>query len=283
MDPNRRRFDEAREAIDGADALIVTAGAGMGVDSGLPDFRGDEGFWRAYPPMKHLGLSFVDMANPRLFATDPRFAWGFYGHRLGLYRRTAPHAGFSILRAWAEGKRAGAFVFTSNVDGAFQRAGFDPERVVECHGAIDFLQCVKPCSNDIFGADGFEPDIDESTFRARGELPTCPRCGALARPNILMFGDGTWLPQRTDEQERRFSAFCRDLERTRAKVVVVECGAGTAIPTVRSTSEAVARELSGTLVRINLREPMVRDARVRALTFALGARAALEEIASPGT
>jgi len=57
-------FRRAARAIRDADALLITAGAGMGVDSGLPDFRGSEGFWRAYPPMAKLGISFVEMANP---------------------------------------------------------------------------------------------------------------------------------------------------------------------------------------------------------------------------
>ena len=85
-------LDRAAQAVATADALLITAGAGMGVDSGLPDFRGDEGFWRAYPPFKRLGLSFVDLANPRWFEDDPELAWGFYGHRLNLYRATTPHA-----------------------------------------------------------------------------------------------------------------------------------------------------------------------------------------------
>src|SRR5262249_50285934 len=75
---------QAAREIASADALIIGAGAGMGVDSGLPDFRGDQGFWRAYPVYEKLGLSFSSMANPRWFRTDPEMAWGFYGHRLGL-------------------------------------------------------------------------------------------------------------------------------------------------------------------------------------------------------
>ena len=63
----------------------------MGVDSGLPDFRGDQSSWRAYPPYKKLGLNFIEMANPEWFSRDPRLGWGFYGHRLNLYRTTSPH------------------------------------------------------------------------------------------------------------------------------------------------------------------------------------------------
>ncbi len=59
-----------------ARALVVATGAGMGVDSGLPDFRGDQGFWNAYPVYERLGLSFVDAANPDPFDEDPAFGWG---------------------------------------------------------------------------------------------------------------------------------------------------------------------------------------------------------------
>jgi hypothetical protein len=73
----------------------------MGVDSGLPEFRGQGGFWPAYPALQQRGLSFEDMANPTRFAEHPELAWGFYDHRLKLYRATVPHEGFAILRRWA--------------------------------------------------------------------------------------------------------------------------------------------------------------------------------------
>src|SRR5438874_12431375 len=104
----------AADAIRGAQALLIGAGAGMGVDSGLPDFRGNVGFWHAYPPYQKLGLDFVALANPRWFKSDPTLAWGFYGHRLNLYRATTPHEGFGILRKWAARKKHGPFVYTSN-------------------------------------------------------------------------------------------------------------------------------------------------------------------------
>src|SRR5215471_2520903 len=102
----------AAEVIQGADALVVTAGAGMGVDSGLPDFRGVDGFWRAYPALQKLGFRFEQLANPSWFERDPQLAWGFYGHRLNLYRRTLPHQGFPILQRWVSSKPLGGFVFT---------------------------------------------------------------------------------------------------------------------------------------------------------------------------
>jgi len=256
-----------------AGGLMVCAGAGMGVDSGLPDFRGDHGFWKAYPPYAKLGLSFVEMANPAWFRRDPAFAWGFYGHRLELYRRTLPHPGFAMLARWAESTRHGAFVFTSNVDGQFQRAGFDSTRILEAHGAIDFLQCTRGCSG-IFPADEFHIEVDESTMRAREPFPSCVKCGALARPNILMFGDGEWDAARADAQQENLERWLHAL--ADAPLLIVECGAGSAVPTVRHFSERLARRKDTLLVRLNPREPEVPQGHIGLALGALEGLRALE-------
>ncbi len=263
------------EVLVEADALIIGAGAGMGVDSGLPDFRGNEGFWRAYPPIAKLGISFADMANPRWFERDPTLAWGFYGHRLHLYRDTSPHRGFAILRHAAEQMEHGAFVFTSNVDGQFQAAGFDPDRIVECHGSLHHLQCTGPCSDRIWPAAGIDVPVDLAVLRASEPLPRCERCGSLARPNVLMFGDGRWVGDRTSDQERRLAEWYAALGA--ARLVVVELGAGSAVPTVRWTCQSlVGRRTGATLVRINPREP---EGPPGTISLACGALAALEPVA----
>ncbi|HOV87431.1 MAG TPA: Sir2 family NAD-dependent protein deacetylase [Syntrophobacteraceae bacterium] len=244
----------AAEALREAEAVLVTAGAGMGVDSGLPDFRGNHGFWKAYPAIARLGKSFVEMANPEWFHRDPRLAWAFYGHRLNLYRRTVPHEGFRLLLEVARKKPRGYFVFTSNVDGHFQKAGYDESRIEECHGSIHHLQCCEPCSDDIWDGTGLEIDVDEDAFEAHEPLPRCRRCGSMARPNILMFGDWSWVSGRTEDQGRRLSEWVRSVERSRCRAAVVELGAGTAVATVRRLSEQLAHRLGSPLIRINPRD-----------------------------
>ena len=245
----------AAELLAQADALVIAAGAGMGVDSGLPDFRGNQGFWQAYPALGRARLDFTRVASPHTFATSPSLAWGFYGHRLALYRRTVPHEGFATLQRLGQGLAMGSFVFTSNVDGQFQCAGWADGRVAECHGSIHWLQCTRPCSGAIWPATALMPDIDEDACHWRGSLPTCPHCGALARPNILMFGDGDWLPARTAAQEDRLAAW---LASTRHPLVL-ELGAGTHVPSVRHFSQQVLHQHGGRLVRINPREPEVHS------------------------
>jgi NAD-dependent SIR2 family protein deacetylase len=248
-------LDRAADLVWAADALLITAGAGMGVDSGLPDFRGDQGFWKAYPPFEKLGLRFTDMARPEWFERDPQLAWGFYGHRLNLYRATPPHAGFGILRKWIEARDLAAFVYTSNVDGAFQRAGFPANGVCEVHGTIHYFQCTDPCRNDLWPAPEGRIDLDETTMRAQGDLPKCPACGSLARPNILLFNDGTWVLDRSHAQEQNLQAWLSEV--FGARLVVLEFGAGLAVPTVRMLSEQVGRSRNATLIRVNPREPQV--------------------------
>jgi NAD-dependent SIR2 family protein deacetylase len=252
-----KNIREAAAILKAADALLITAGAGMGVDSGLPDFRGTQGFWREYPVIAKLGLSFEDIANPAWFKDDAALAWAFYGHRLNLYRSTTPHAGFSALLEIGRPKPHGYFVFTSNVDGQFQKAGFLPERIVECHGSIHHFQCSVVCTEEIWDANGQTVNVDTHNFRALQPLPRCRNCQALARPNILMFGDGWWLGHRANEQDERFSEWLDQLTARSASIAVIELGAGSAIPTVRRLSEHVAEHLNGRLIRINPREHSV--------------------------
>ena len=264
----------AAEAILAADALLIGAGAGMGVDSGLPDFRGHEGFWRAYPPFAKLGLRFSEVANPRWFRDDPPLAWGFYGHRLHLYRRTHPHRGFDILRRWSSLAPLGGFVLTSNVDGQFSKAGFAPDRVIEAHGSIHWLQCTRRCGIGLFPADPFEVAVDEETMRAADPLPSCPNCGSLARPNILMFGDWDWDDARSDEQHARFDLWLTTVRPGR--LVAIEIGAGEAIPTVRLSCEGLVDRLGGTLIRINPRDCAVPPGQIALPLGALDALLAIE-------
>jgi NAD-dependent SIR2 family protein deacetylase len=257
----------AAKAIRTADALLIGAGAGMGVDSGLPDFRGSEGFWKAYPPFH--GREFSELSTPHWFATDPELAWGFFGHRLNLYRAAAPHRGFELLRRWGERCAFGAFVFTSNVDGQFQKAGFAATDLFEIHGSIHHLQCTRRCGHNIWSADEVAIDVDEATIRARSNFPLCPQCGAIARPNILMFGDWEWDEVRSDQQYTHYKQWLD--QATGRRVVAIELGAGLAIPPVRRECE----RQGSILIRINPREP---ETPARGISIPLGALAALEGI-----
>ncbi len=267
-------YKQAAKLINQADALLITAGAGMGVDSGLPDFRGKQGFWKAYPAYAEKGLGFTDMANPSWFYSDPEFAWGFYGHRLNLYKQTKPHIGFDILLKWGNRLSDKYFVFTSNVDGQFQKAGFSNNRIIEIHGSIHYMQCSANCSQKVFNSSKYKIEVDHYTMKAISPLPLCPKCNALARPNILMFGDWEWDSSRQTIQSNNYMDWLSGLHEK--KVVIIECGAGTAIPSVRSQSEQIAGRLGNCIIiRVNIRDPYIYKPN---LSFAEGAKETIVKI-----
>jgi NAD-dependent SIR2 family protein deacetylase len=229
------------------------------------------------PAYRKLDMTLSEIADPELFTRDPHLVWGFYGHRRNLYRATAPHRGFTLLRRFGQGMPGGVFVYTSNIDGHFQKAGFDDERIVECHGSLDFNQCLRACGVGIFPAGPETIEIDETSMRAVDPLPSCPKCGRLARPNMVMIGDWSWEGERTARQSQRIAAWLKSLQA--ARMVVIECGAGRAIPAVRLFCErnvgAQSLHRSATLIRINPLDPEVPPGQ---LGLAGGALAVLEAI-----
>ena len=110
-------------------------------------------------------------------------------------------------------------------------------------------------------------------FRAVQPLPICPFCGAVARPNILMFGDGAWLSARESEQKRHLEAWLNGLGESR--VVVLEIGAGRAVPTIRNYSRALVNRYHAVLVRINPRDFEVPSGQI---ALPLGANEAIAAI-----
>ena len=166
-----------------------------------------------------------------------------------------PHEGFSILRKWAEMKGNDFFIFTSNVDGHFQASGFPEDRIEECHGSVHFLQCTSTDCSEIWDGSDINIEVDMETMRALGSLPACIHCGSVARPNILMFGDWNWLSHRTHAQHNRMLEWRKGL--SGKKMVILEMGAGTAVPTVRYMSDKFLDMFDSKLIRINKREPDV--------------------------
>jgi len=258
----------AAEALATCDAWIITAGAGMGVDSGLPDFRGSTGLWKD----RKVALSYEDMSDDKWFREDPAFAWGVNYTQIAMYRRTEPHAGFAVLLRWAAELAKPYYVFTSNIDSQFEKAGFPEDKVATCHGDIHHVQCTertcrgldKNKEDEVWNADcipdGLDSEIDPGSLRFKDLASLepsyfhCPRCGRLARPNVWFCHDRNYVSRQSGiRRHDSFNKFVQDIHERGRCLVVVECGGGMAIPTVRIESEdAVERAGSGSLlVRIN--------------------------------
>ncbi|MFT5661397.1 MAG: NAD-dependent SIR2 family protein deacetylase [Sulfurimonas sp.] len=224
--------------------VIITAGAGMALDSGLPDFRSSNGLWNKE--------EFTELSQPSSFSTYPEKVWGMYGYRLNMHKETVPHDGFKLLLDYVKDKDY--FIFTSNVDGQFQKAGFDSEKITESHGNIHYLQCTG-CSREIFNE--YPLEIDVNVEMQASSYPLCEECGSVLRPNILMFNDYDFNRNRVHEQQGRMFQF---IDKIRVKkIVIIEIGAGTDIPSIRSFSETMSQLPNSILYRINPSESEIPD------------------------
>ncbi len=112
-------------------------------------------------------------------------------------------------------------------------------------------------------------EVDEATIRTDSDLPVCKTCGGIARPNILMFYDRGWVEDRSEQQERRYRAWLQKVKA--ARLVIIEIGAGLAVPSVRYESECS----EGTLIRINPRES---DTPPGGISLPVGGLIALQQI-----
>jgi NAD-dependent deacetylase len=160
--------EEAARLILSSRYVVAFTGAGVSADSGIPTFRGPDGLWRRYRP--------EELASPEGFRRNPRLVWEWYAWRMRIIASAKPNAAHLALAAM---ERAGLLraVITQNVDGLHQRAG--SRRVIELHGNIWRARCTV-CGHRWLLR---EPPRSD-------ELPLhCPRCGGLARPDVVWFGE----------------------------------------------------------------------------------------------
>jgi NAD-dependent SIR2 family protein deacetylase len=221
-----------------ADGILILAGAGMSVDSGLPDFRGSNGMWTKAKE------DFISLATARGFDDDPLASWNFYISRMLAYGHTKPHAGYTRLLDAVNQHGKDYFVVTSNVDGHFHMAGYDPARIYEIHGDLRHAQCKQPCTRQLQPMPRFT-----ATLSSIDEIPRCARCQQSLRPNVLMFSDPSMVWTNIDLGEDRFRRWMEP----RMSVLGIEIGAGTVIPSIRY----IAEERTSTLIRINPYESKV--------------------------
>lgn len=225
---NTQQLEKIADAIRSADGVIILAGAGMGVDSGIPDFRGSSGLWTAEKE------NFIKYASANAWVDHPLDTWNFYITRLINYSRNEPHSGYYDLQRI----HPHTFVITSNVDGHFARSGWDRDRIYEIHGNLEWIQCSKHCCTDLQPMPHFEAPLT-----SLDDAPHCPHCGAVSRPAVLMFNDGYYVATLNMKQELRYVSW----EADRTNLVGIEIGAGTAVPSIRMMGESYTKML----VRIN--------------------------------
>jgi NAD-dependent protein deacetylase/lipoamidase len=151
--------------------VLVVTGAGVSKESGIPTFRGRDGYWRNLDPAK--------LATPEAFARDPELVWQWYRERRERIRGAQPNAAHHAIAKLA-GHADEFLLVTQNVDDLHARAGLPNETMVQIHGDIFATRCS--------GCDFSRCDHDYE-HEHESVLPRCPKCNALMRPGVVWFGE----------------------------------------------------------------------------------------------
>jgi NAD-dependent protein deacetylase/lipoamidase len=219
------------EAAASRGRIVLLTGAGISAASGIPTFRGTEGYWavgsRNYRP--------EELATLATFRREPAAVWGWYLHRRGVCRAARPNAAHDAVVA-IERRFGERFVLiTQNVDGLHLAAGSGVERTLQVHGNLHFMRCAGDC-------DGAPVPVPESFgARPRGEPLDaaeragleCARCGGWMRPHVL------WFDENYDEARYRFESALA-AAREAALLLVVGTSGATTLPALVAKIAAAA-------------------------------------------
>jgi NAD-dependent deacetylase len=153
--------------------ILVITGAGVSAESGIPTFRGKDGYWRNLDPAK--------LATPEAFAKNPNLVWEWYRERRQRIRNAQPNTAHQAIAKLAQHARQFLLV-TQNMDDLHAKAEWEGntlvrQNIVQIHGDIFITRC----SHCDFSRNERDRDV--------GGLPKCPQCGALMRPGVVWFGE----------------------------------------------------------------------------------------------
>jgi NAD-dependent deacetylase len=172
VDELEDRYDRAAALLRQAKRVAVLTGAGVSAESGVPTFRGGGGLWEGHPV--------EEVATPEGFRADPPMVWRFYNMRRAALTQVAPNPGHRALVALEERLGDQFTLITQNVDGLHVAAG--SRRVLEVHGRLSRVRCTS-CDY-----------IKDRPGEALADLPECPECRGLLRPDVVWFNE--MLPHR---------------------------------------------------------------------------------------
>lgn len=235
-------LDACRAALARPGMILALTGAGVSAESGIPTFRGKEGYWtvgsREYHPQ--------ELARYSAFEDMPWEVWAWYLYRRAVCRRAEPNPGHHALVRLDAALADRFALVTQNVDGLHRRAGSPDARTFPIHGDISLMRCAADCVVDRWPIPDAVPDLDrgEPVAPATQALLVCPRCGGLARPHVL------WFDESYDEP-RYFFDTVRQLARRSALVVVVGTSGQTTLPWL---AVGLAERAGATVVDVNVED-----------------------------
>ncbi len=236
----------------GSDGYItVLTGAGISADSGIPTFRGKDGYWTIgssnYMP--------TEMATAEMLHKNPEELWKWYLYRFGICAKAAPNSGHNAIAEMEEFLVDRFRLITQNIDGLHLRAGNSLKRTFQIHGNLNSMRCLKECTSEIYPLPIEKLIRNKRTDLSQSELKilTCPSCGSITRPHVLFFDEYY------NEQHYRFESSLRVADTT-ALLIVVGTTGSTNLP-----NQVVNTVLNrgGSIININIEANIFSKAALR--------------------
>lgn len=197
--------------------ITVLTGAGISAESGIPTFRGHEGYWtvgsREYHPQ--------EMATLQMFRIFPYEVWQWYLYRRSICAKAEPNAAHLSLAELERVFQKRFCLITQNVDGLHLRAGNTSERTYQIHGNLNFMRCSRECTDEIVPLPADIPPHEKGSEISEDDknLLRCPHCGAICRPHVL------WFDECYDEHYYHFDGSIRKARETDLLLVIGTSGA----------------------------------------------------------
>ena len=207
-------FESISDQIKNYKKIVFVTGAGISQESGIPTFRGKEGLWRNYDPMK---LATIDA-----FYENPKLVWEWYNERRSNVLQAQANLGHKAIVELE--KYAQVVVLTQNIDGLHKKAG--SSNVLELHGSIVKIKC-SVC------------DYNEEILTEIFDFPPICKCGNILRPDVVWFGEP--LPQDVWQNAIKFTSQCNLMVIVGTSLVVSPA----------NTLPLYAKQNNATLIEIN--------------------------------
>ena len=222
--------------------ITVLTGAGISAESGIPTFRGPEGYWtvgsKVYMPQ--------EMATLEMFTTHPEEVWQWYLYRLGACLQAEPNPGHTALAQMEQALGDQFALVTQNIDNLHIRAGNSLERTYQIHGNINFTRCSRACTPELHTLpEGLRKKRDNSFLDDHEvQLLHCPDCGKWLRPHVL------WFDEYYDEEYYRYESSMALANKTELLIIVGTSGATTLPNHIANT----VYDRGKTIIDINIEE-----------------------------
>ena len=184
----KRIIDQLRLCIENKEKVSFLVGAGVSAESGIPTFRGKDGFWVS----GSKNYKAQEIGTFKMFTQEPAEVWKWFLYRKSITEAAKPNQSHVMLKEIEDTLKDQFALISQNVDGLHRKAGNSEERTFLIHGDLDYVRCYRECSTELYP---FPKDISltnrdkDVITQEEWDALQCPKCNGILRPHVLWFDE----------------------------------------------------------------------------------------------